>query len=236
MDYDCDKEVPSRSKRCVRCVVDKKKCSLGAMAPSGLEDEAVDEEFAELPPSSPKSSGFLANIKNPFKRKTADRSPESAVPSESLRPVIHIPIGPPRKKSSTSSFGSQSIGEGSSVIDNRSIQSFYDSTSFVGGPARQGPYPAMSMGPPPSRSPSMMSTSTRYNPDDPEHRIQRLENMLRSSHDDLLLARDTIQFKDEQIRNLRFRQDQEREEYQRQISEMRRGQRPPPGGDGRRGN
>lgn len=82
----------------------------------------------------------------------------------------------------------------------------------------------------------MMSTSTRYNPDDPEHRIQRLENMLRSSHDDLLLARDTIQFKDEQIRNLRFRQDQEREEYQRQISEMRRGQRPPPGGDGRRGN
>lgn len=87
---------------------------------------------------------------------------------------------------------------------------------------RQGPY--ISMGPPPSRSPSMISVSTNLTSSDTELQLQQIQSQLRASQEDLRLALDTIQFKDDQIRAIRRRHDQERQAYEAEIAELRRRQ------------
>lgn len=198
----------------------------------------AEEEVKEIPapPVTPKSPGVLGSLKKALgKCKTADILPEALIPSSSVAPTrlnLATITLPSRKKASLKSLSGRSIDDNSPVssIDNRSTFSFREDSSFGGVLGRQGPY--SSMGPPSSVAPSVASfssvssTSASSYPD-PHAEIRRLQTLLRSSQEDLRMANNLVRFHEDQIRDLRARQDAELQEANARISALERNQKSP---------
>lgn len=178
---------------------------------------------------TPKSPGVLSTVAKAFKRKRGERSPEVAGSSSSMVPPI---ILPPSKKPTPPVSDQRSTPGSSSFVESWSSSSVRNVGPF---PERQMPY--MSMGPPPSRTPSVMSSASGFGfSSDPSFQVQMLQRQLQSLQEDLRAAQDTVSFQaaqlrvqGEQIQQMQLRRDEERRQYELRLAELERNQRSPRG-------
>lgn len=204
------------------------------------EDKAVEISTTSL--SKHPQAGVFSTLTRALKRKQSDRSPEAGAPAASSSAKVNpgTIVLPPAKKASVSSLDHRSTGTppSASPVDNRSVHSFRDESVAGSVLGRQGSYP--SMAPPLSSTPSITSFSTSSSfagshSSDPNLEVQRLQVLLQSSQEDLRMANSLAQFHQDQYRQLRSRQDQERQEYRARIAELESRQSAPRGSDGRKG-
>ena len=184
-------------KRCERCIHSKFGCSFVGQAVSSRskgkakaspEDEDDDEPI-HAPPVTPKSAGVISIFKNAIKRKIGDRSPESANPPGVLtttpRPTIKVP---PVKRPAVSPVSIPHLA--SDQFPSASLQTSRFETNP--DPAPVSSIGNVIMGPPPSRTPSIMSSELSLRSSASDFYVQELQRQLRASQEDLAEAHNVI--------------------------------------------